>query len=52
MQKWESIHKLIKLTNRYRHVAVSAICFKAGKKNAVMMDAMAEQNYGHSEEIE
>ncbi|MCH2207675.1 MAG: HEAT repeat domain-containing protein [Lentisphaerales bacterium] len=27
MQKWESIHKLIKLTNRYRHVAVSAICF-------------------------
>ena len=32
---WDTIHKLIKLQNRYRHVAISAICFKAGKSNAI-----------------
>jgi len=43
---------LIRFHNRYRPVAISTICFKAGKKNAVSMAEMARQNYGHTEEIE
>ena len=52
LQKWGTISQLIRLMNRYRHVAMSTICFKAGKQNALSMEYVADQNYGHSEEIE
>ena len=49
---WGLIHKLIRIMNRYRYIAVSTICFKAGKSNAVKMEELANENYGHTEEIE
>lgn len=52
MDNWRGIHALIRFQNRYRPVAISTICFKGGKKNAVSMAEMARQNYGHTEEIE
>ena len=38
--------------NRYRHIAYSTICFKAGAGNAQEMKRLADYNYGHTENIE
>ena len=51
-KSWSLIHQLIRFMNRYRYVAVSTICFKAGKGNASSMAEMANESYGHTEEIE
>lgn len=50
--KWPLIHRLIRLMNRYRYIAISSICFKAGKANAESMAQMSNESYGHTEEIE
>lgn len=50
--KWGLIHNLIRLMNRYRYIAVSTICFKAGRSNAESMAQMANESFGHTEEIE
>lgn len=50
--KWGLIHSLIRLMNRYRYIAISSICFKAGKGNASNMAQMSNESFGHTEEIE
>lgn len=50
--EWGLIHRLIRQMNRYRYIAVSSICFKAGKGNADSMAQMSNENFGHTEEIE
>ena len=49
---WGLIHSLIRLMNRYRSIAISSICFKAGRANAECMARMSKENFGHTEEIE
>ena len=50
--QWTLIHRLIRQMNRYRYIAVSSICFKAGRGNAESMAQMSNENFGHTEEIE
>ena len=50
--KWELIHRLVRSMNRYRPIAMSTICFKAGRSNALSMEQLANENFGHTEEIE
>lgn len=52
MQKWESIFRLISLMNRYRHIAVSTICFDPSAKNKDSMKQISIENYGHSESLD
>ena len=51
-KSWSLIQQLIRFNGRYRHVAMSTICFKAGKSNASSMAQVANENFGHTEEIE
>ena len=51
-KSWGLIQQLIRFNGRYRHVAMSTICFKAGKGNADSMAQVANENFGHTEEIE
>ena len=51
IEDWLTIQKMLRLMNRYRHIAFSTINFKAGSGNATRMADVASQNYGHFEEI-
>ena len=52
MQKWGNIFRLILLMNRYRHIAVSTICFDPSAKNKKSMKQISIENYGHSESLD
>ena len=52
MEKWGKIHSLIRLMNRYRHIAISTICFDPEENDQAASEAMADENYGNHESID
>ena len=50
--RWERMHGLTLLMNRFRPLAVFTVCFKAGGGNAMSMATLAEQNFGQTTNIE
>lgn len=52
IEKWGMIHSLIRLMNRYRHIAISTICFDPSENDQAASETMADENYGHHESID
>lgn len=52
IEQWSKIHSLIRLMNRYRHIAISSICFDPKENNKLATEEMADENYGHHESID
>ncbi|MDA3962872.1 MAG: HEAT repeat domain-containing protein [Planctomycetota bacterium] len=50
--RWDDIFTATNMMNRYRPVAVWAVCFQAGKGAATSMDIWAGEHFGRSTNIE